>query len=392
MNASAVLLALSAAALALPLSIAASNAALALLTLALLLRARADGARVLAAWRAEPALAAVAAYVAAGLLSAALGTGPAASLRDCLKDSHRLWSLALFSAALALEPAAAAAPALGAGLSVAALIGIAQAGIGLAQGGATRAHAFVHPVTYGDQMALGALGALVALARAPRAAERRAAIAVGVLCAAAAALSQTRAALLALVVGAVAAAVLEPRLRRAAAWTLALGTLSAAAVEWLRFRAFGAAAFGAEFRAPVDGSGQQTRYALWDVAWRMFRDHPWTGVGPGHYRTEFHLYHPGLLAEQAEWASAHNLYAHQLAERGLVGEAALLALFAVLLARARRAARARRDAAALWAAAAVPAFLVMNLTETAWQSEQLATLFLLVWALGAARRRGAEIL
>jgi O-antigen ligase len=392
MNASAVLLALSAAAIALPLSIAASNAALALLTLALLLRARADGARILAAWRAEPALAAVAAYVAAGLLSAALGTGPAASLRDCLKDSHRLWSLGLLVAAVALEPEASVAPALGAGLSVAALVGIAQSCILLASGTMfrmARAHAFAHPVTYGDMMALGALGAAALFPRAADARERRGAIAVGCLCAAATALSQTRAALLALAVGAAVAAVLEPRLRRVASWMLGLGALAAAAAELLRF---GRAAFGAEFGASNAAPGQDTRFTLWKIAWRMFRDRPWTGVGPGHYLTEFRRYHPDMLYGQAEWTTAHNVFVHQLAERGLVGEVALLVLFAVLLARAWRAARVRRDAASLWAAAAVPAFLVMNLTETAWQTEQLATLFLLVWALGAARRGRAEIL
>jgi O-antigen ligase len=391
-RASFLLLALSAAALALPVSIAAGNAALALLTLALLARLRsADGrARAWAAWRAEPALCAVTAYVAAGLLAGALGDGPARSLHDSVKDAHRLWSLGLFVAAFALEPEARPWAALAAGCSLAAAIGVAQALLFRTHlGGLERAHAFVHPVTFGEQMALAALGGLCWLARERSDDRARGlALAATALAAAALALSQTRAALLAFGVGAAAAAWLEPRARRWAGAGLALGALGALFGEWLRY---GRAGFAAEVGPSAAATAQGTRYVLWSTAWRMFRDHPWTGVGPGHFATEFPRYFSGTLDGDAIWASAHNLYLHQLAERGLVGEAALLSLLWVLLARAWRAARASRGAAALWAAAAVPAFLVMNVTETAWQTEQFAALFLLVWAFGTARS-GAEIL
>jgi len=391
---SAVALALSAAALAFPVSIAGGNAALGLLLLALLARLRgADArARAWASWRAEPALAAVAIYVAAGLLSGALGEGPARSLGDSIKDAHRLASLGLFVAAFALEREARPWAALAAGGSLAAALGVGQSLSGwLVDGTLARAHAFVHPVTFGEQTALAALGGLCWLSRERERGSGRAralALAATALAAAALALSQTRAALLAFGVGAAAAAWLEPRARRWAAAGLGLAALGAALGERLRY---GRAGFGAELGAAPAASAQQTRYVLWDAAWRMFRDHPWTGVGPGHYLTAFPRYVSGTLEGQSVWGSAHNLYLHQLAERGLVGESALLALFAVLLARAWRAARASRGAAALWAAAAVPAFLVMNATETAWQNEQFATLFLLVWAFGTARS-GAEIL
>jgi O-antigen ligase len=381
--------ALWAAALALPLSIAAANAALALLTLAVLLRLRGAGrARALRAWRAEPALVALAAYIAVGLLSGALGDGFAKSARDSLKDLHRLWSLGLLVAAFALEPETQPWAALAAGFSLIGAIGVGQSLWAWRSAGTLeRAHAFVHPVTFGELTALGTLGGLCWLSRPERGRRARgAALAATSLCAAAATLSETRAALLALAVGAVVVACLEPRARRWAAAALGLGALGAAAGEWLRY---GRVGFGAELAAAPSASGQQTRYVLWDVAWRMFRDHPWIGVGPGHYLTEFPRYFSGTLEGQASWGSAHDLYLHQLAERGLAGEAVLLALLGVLLVRAFRAERARRDAASLWAAAAVPAFLVMNLTEVAWQTEQFATLFLLVWAFGTARRDGS---
>ena len=377
MTMSLVAIALSLTALCLPLSIAAMNAALAILTLALLLRARRDGKTLVAAWRAEPALAVLAAYVTAGLLSGALGDGFPKSLHDSLKDAHRLWSLGLFVGALALVDAEPAQSALGAGLGLAAAVGMAQYIWNAAAHHVARAHAFVHPVTYGEQMSLGALGALCFFARAREASRRRAA-ALGLFCAAALALSGTRAAMGALVVGAALAAAREPALRAiTAAGTLALA-LVAAVSERLRPDLAGRVVAAAPAGA---------RIVLWRAAWKMFSDHPWTGVGPGHYLTEFPGYYSGPPIDgQAIWANAHDLYLHQLAERGLLGEIVLLVLLGVLLVRAWRAERARCDAASLWAATAVPAFLVMNLTETAWQTEQLATLFLLIWALGTARR------
>ena len=72
--------------------------------------------------------------------------------------------------------------------------------------------------------------------------------------------------------------------------------------------------------------------------------------------------------------------------------AALLALFWSFLARAWRHARRDSNALSLWALAATAAFLVMNLTESAFQNEQIATLFLFIWALGetAPARAGGD--
>jgi O-antigen ligase len=80
----------------------------------------------------------------------------------------------------------------------------------------------------------------------------------------------------------------------------------------------------------------------------------------------------------------------QLAERGALGGLALLAVCGTLLARAVRAARAVADTRALWAAGAVAAFLAMSLTETAFQNEQFASLFLLIWAWGTTSLRAPQ--
>lgn len=378
--------ALTLCALVLPVSIAATNVSLVLLAAALLLRARAEGFRPSSTWASEPAMAAVALYAAAGLTAAAFGSDPHAALRDALKDFHRVWALGLFVAAAALEPKAPVMSGLAVSLAAMAVYGIAQTSLGgLPQGRLVRAHGFVHAVVYGQQMTLALLGALSALARpgtlSP--ARLRAAALLAALSTAALALSQTRMALLAMAVGFAALCVLEPRARR---WVPAVALLVLGAAAAWEFLPTGGRTLSAALGGIHPNSPHQARWALWDAAWRIFRDHPWTGVGPGGYKLVFPSYHAVPLDGETNWGSAHNLYLHQLAERGLLGGAALAILLVVLWRGARRAARGG-TARGLWAASGVAAFLAMSLTETSFQNEQFATLFLLCWAWGTAKPR-----
>ncbi len=382
--------ALALTALVLPLSIAGTNIALAFLALALLGRARTDGRAMVVAWRAEPVLAALAAYAAAGLLAAAFSSAPGPSLRDAVKDLHRLWAMGLFVAALAVEPAAPLLPAFGLSLGAAALVGAGQVLLGgIKEGLMVRAHAFVHPVVYGQQMALAALGGACVLLRPGErdARERVLVVSFTALAAVALVLSQTRMALFAAAAGFAAVALLEPRARR---WSLpALAVVAAAAFAWEVLPTGGRTLSSLFHYDPA--SPHQTRWTLWDAAWRMFLDRPWTGVGPGGFHRRFTSYHAGPLDGELSWGSAHSLYFHQLAERGVAGAAALLVLLATLAARAVRASRTTPDARALWAAGTVCALLVLSLTETSFQNEQFSTLLLLVWAWGTASlRRGRE--
>lgn len=372
--------ALALCALALPVSIAGTNIALAILSGALLIRARADGPRVIAAWRAEPVLAALLFYAAAGLISALMSPAQAYSLHDSAKDFHRLWALGLFAAALALEPEAPLRPAFGMAFGAMALVGVVQSVMGTRiEGSFVRAHGFVHPVVYGEQMAVAALGAACVLLRPTLKASRAAAASFAALVFAALVLSQTRMALLSFLAGFAVVALLEPRARR---WALlALLAVAAVAVAW-EFVPNGGRKLSAFF-APYDPENPHTaRWALWNAAWRMFRDHPLLGLGPGNYQYYFPAYHVGRLDGDATWGSAHNLYLHQLAERGALGALALLTLCATLFARAARAARRDTDTRSLWAAGAVATLLAMSLTETTFQNEQFSTLILLVWAWG----------
>ena len=73
-----------------------------------------------------------------------------------------------------------------------------------------------------------------------------------------------------------------------------------------------------------------------------------------------------------------------MAERGLLGFAALAIVLAVLTVLAWRRARKNPNAFNLWAAGSMVCFLVMNLTEVAFQNEQVTTLVLFIWAWSSA--------
>lgn len=384
----------------LPVSIAATNAALALLTLALFARWTTGGAApVVNAWKKTPAVWAILFYCLTGLAATCFGTGPAQSLHDNAKDFHKLWVLLLLTAAFSEETVPDVWAALAAGFTVILAVGAGQAAVAIMERQPgfplPRPHAFVHPVAYGEQLTFCLLGGLCAFVRPNEVFRRPAARRLaGALMAATVALlvfNQTRSSIFAAAAGFAAVCALDPASRRVGAWIAAV--LLAIATAW-EFLPTGDRR--SLFRLVVDFNprdSQNARYVLWSSAWRMFRDHVWTGVGPSHYRTLFTTYFQGSLDNENVWGSAHNLYLHQLAERGILGAAALSAALGTLLTGAWRAARLETGSRALWALAAVAAFLVMNLTEVAFQNEQVTTLVLFIWAWGTTplRARGENL-
>lgn len=70
------------------------------------------------------------------------------------------------------------------------------------------------------------------------------------------------------------------------------------------------------------------RYEMWNGAVRMWRDHKWVGVGPGHYDLRFRIYRPASLQLQPD--RAHNEYLNALADWGIIG-ATLIAASLTLL-------------------------------------------------------------
>ena len=81
-------------------------------------------------------------------------------------------------------------------------------------------------------------------------------------------------------------------------------------------------------------SGESTdtvlaRFILWKPSLRMWQDHCWLGVGPGHYDYRFPQYRP--TGVQLRPGHAHNDYLNTLADWGVVGFSMVAASFALLL-------------------------------------------------------------
>ncbi len=263
-----------------------------------------------------------------------------------------------------------------------------------------RAGAFSNPVRYGEILVIAfafVLSALLLPPKAERPGRWKFRLAALVLVFITVLLTRTRGAYLGLTLIPITIFAAD-RLSRAriAAWTsalLLLGALAAAFNPYVRSRIHnpyaGAAAAGAGITPTsaltvgnTNAAGVNIRLELWKLGTRIFLDHPVLGVGPANIKVVFKAYHPAPLGIQEIWGSLHNLYLHQLAERGLAGLAALLSLFGGMFALALKNFRNERNAYTLWALAVLPAFFAMNITEVSFQ--HVHTSFAVLLALAAS--------
>jgi len=382
--------------LCLPVSIAGANISWGVL-LASLLAYRAAGGPV--AFRAHRSVLEwpLGIYLGVAVLTAALGVDPGNSFRHIYQDVHKLWLYLLFSVALATEPAPKAILAMAAGFSIVCLTGLLQVhwNYCLLQKW-TRAQGFVHAVTFGEQVCIAVLGAVCFLVEPPEFLKSRNARLLSwtflVLALMALFLSQTRGAILSMVAGAAAIALLTPKLRR----FLVLALLVTAASWYFANSVRYANPLRRDLQTYLaSGSiytqGPFARLRLWSVALCMGRDHPWTGVGLNNYRVVLPQYLQTTFEDlNTTWGTAHNLYLHQFAERGILGLAALLWLLGAFWWRAYQRVKEKPEAWNLWAYGTATAFLFMNLTEVALQVEILWMLVFFVWIWAEVRHQGMQ--
>ena len=341
-------------------------------------------------------------YFLAAILTSALGVAPAHSLGLLNLDFHKIWIYTLFSVALATELAPQAPACLAAGFAAASLVGIGQVVSAVAQRGLAgglwfRAHCLVHPVTFGEQTCIAALGVVCFLARpegtlkAPW--QRRTAWLMLALTAAALLLSQTRGAMVAFAAGLAAASWFVPRLRKPVGLTLLAALLLIPVIGRNRYeKPFREELLGSGSQKVAQVRGEPDRLPLWSAALSMGRDHFWTGVGPHNFRAVFPHYYTATFKDGTNsWGSAHNLYLQQFAERGAVGLCALLLLLGAFWLRSWQRAKQQADAWNLWALGTSTAFVVMNVTEVAFQTELLWMLVFFVWVRAEAGHREAMV-
>lgn len=72
-----------------------------------------------------------------------------------------------------------------------------------------------------------------------------------------------------------------------------------------------------------------TRYQMWQATVRMWRDHFWFGVGPGHFDYRWRFYRPVDIQLRAD--RAHNEYLNILADWGTLGAGLVAAALLLLL-------------------------------------------------------------
>ncbi len=94
-------------------------------------------------------------------------------------------------------------------------------------------------------------------------------------------------------------------------------------------------------------SSAQGRIVAWKSAIRMAKDHPFIGVGAGHFAVEFGVNYrpPGLGRSDWPWTNAHSIYFVALGEFGITG---ILILLGLLISNIRQNEKIIREAGLMY--------------------------------------------
>jgi O-antigen ligase len=215
----------------------------------------------------------------------------------------------------------------------------------LPAGDAMRSAGPLNPNPFGQVLATSAVLAFYLAYTQKRTAARALAAAIAVACVAGVVYTQSRAALIALLLAAIAIGVLRGvRLRVlavAACGAIALGSLViphslAQRVDELSDGTSATASYR-------DNNSLRGRTSENLAALQMWGDHPLIGVGPDNFEVHYETYSQEIgIDQRAQARGAHNLYLESLAETGVLGATAFLAIVWLAISGAWRA-RARLE-------------------------------------------------
>ncbi|MFC1522999.1 O-antigen ligase family protein, partial [Elusimicrobiota bacterium] len=148
------------------------------------------------------------------------------------------------------------------------------------------------------------------------------------------------------------------------------------------------------------------RLIFWKIGSDIVKDHPVAGVGIANVKTVWSGYFARHRKEWREhvlhywresWSDVHNLYLQQFCERGFIGLAVLLALFSAFCVRFIREQGSIPDmrdtnAQALTASsiAVISGFIVMNLTESAFQDTEVVFVLYFIMAATLAHKESEK--
>ena len=377
-----------------PLSIAASNIAIVMMLVGLLgYRRSAQNFPSLRGPLEKPLWI----YFFIGILTIVLSGIWKGGLGQIAKDGQMLCDFYIFSSAFILEGGIIVLGFWAAGFALAAFLGIGEfffwrfaqeraiifnatfknSHLWSSIYASSRAHGTIHPVTFGEIMVMALLGALSYYVVCRRKGEFSGFLSIflSLFAMMALALSGTRGAWVGFFVGSSVLLLFEFQ-------ATILGVLGTAGI--LLVQIFYSPRFSSSKVFNPQEDSFKIHLSLWKTAGRMFMDHPLLGVGSGHFGAFFNRYHRVPFAGQDTWGNAHNLYLHQLAERGLLGFAALSLVLGTMILRSWKLYGQTRSFLSLWFLSWMAAFLFMNLTESAFQVGMvwMPTLALYCWMEG----------
>lgn len=336
-------------------------------------------------------------YLGVCLLTALTAYYPAKGLGQLNSDFLKYVCLSTLLLAVKKEHLSKLSAVYVAAAAISAVFGIAEVLTSLYPGGgpAARAGVLMNAVRYGEAMTIAFL---LALSRAllplkdDSARERLLYALAAALIFAVVILSQTRGAYLGLAAGLAFmfafASGTRKKLAILAGALLAAGAVLTALSPSLRGNLAAMTEYRqGDFTENSRNTGISVRLELWKLGYKMFKAHPVVGVGPDNVKKVFKTFHPEPFPEKDVFGTLNNLYLHQAAERGILGLGALLLLFLTMFIYAARRFKATASPYALWAACALPAFYVVNLTEISFQHVHTAFAILMAIAMAAAAEK-----
>ena len=154
------------------------------------------------------------------------------------------------------------------------------------------------------------------------------------------------------------------------------------AVEPLRLR------FLSIFAGRADDSNN-FRINVWEAVFKMIRDYPLTGIGPGH--DAFNQVYPRYMNSRYPALSAYSIFLEHLVEMGYLGLGCFLWLIIVILnygIRQINRLRKLKNRQGLWVIAATTAIvglLVHGIVDTVWYRPQISTQWWFMLAILASQ-------
>ncbi|MGK7934308.1 MAG: IctB family putative bicarbonate transporter [Xenococcaceae cyanobacterium] len=136
------------------------------------------------------------------------------------------------------------------------------------------------------------------------------------------------------------------------------------------------------------------RINVWEAVFKMIRDYPLTGIGPGH--DAFNQVYPRYMNSRYPALSAYSIFLEHLVEMGYLGLGCFLWLIAVTCNQGIRQInrlRKLKDRQGLWviaATAAIVGMLAHGVVDTVWYRPQINTLWWFMLAIIASQWETVE--